>query len=101
MSPDIEVFIDRTAVCAADREHGWAEEQAVPVPDGEANSVVVAAAAGGGWANTTAAAAKPARANLAAAALRGVVRVMGSPQVVSGRSGRALRAVKARCLRAQ
>jgi hypothetical protein len=38
---------DRTADCAAGSAHGWAAEQAVPVPDGEAKKVVVAAKAGG------------------------------------------------------
>ena len=36
MSPDIELFIDLTAACAPDSEHGWAAEQLVPVPVGEA-----------------------------------------------------------------
>jgi hypothetical protein len=35
MSSDIASFSDRTAVCAWVREHGWALEQAVPLPDGE------------------------------------------------------------------
>jgi len=46
MSPDIEPTIPRTVVCAVDREHGWVAEQAVPVPDGDAYTVVVAARAG-------------------------------------------------------
>ena len=36
MSPDIAPFSDRTAVCAAASEHGWADVQPVPVPDGDA-----------------------------------------------------------------
>ena len=36
MSPVMLGAIVRTAVCAGDSEHGWAAEQAVPVPDGEA-----------------------------------------------------------------
>ncbi|GLW21213.1 hypothetical protein Mame01_12560 [Microbispora amethystogenes] len=46
MSPDMEPFCDRTAVCAASREHGSAEEQALPVPEGDTYRVVVAARAG-------------------------------------------------------
>ncbi|GGO32169.1 hypothetical protein GCM10011574_71070 [Microbispora bryophytorum] len=36
MSPDMELFCDRTAACAPDSEHGWADEQVLPVPEGEA-----------------------------------------------------------------
>jgi hypothetical protein len=36
MSSDIASFSARTAVCAPAREHGWALEQVVPVPDGDA-----------------------------------------------------------------
>src|SRR5262245_31211553 len=46
MSPDIELLRDRTAVWAAVSEHGCTAEQLVPVPKGEAYSVVVAAKAG-------------------------------------------------------
>jgi hypothetical protein len=51
------LLIDRTAVCAADSEHGCVAEQVVPVPDGEAKSVVTAARAGGASATATPAAA--------------------------------------------
>src|SRR5436305_1558853 len=55
MSPDMPATIPRTAACASDSEQGWAAEQLVPVPDGEAYTVVVAARAGGATATTTAA----------------------------------------------
>ncbi|MFE2758036.1 hypothetical protein ACFXGA_39150 [Actinosynnema sp. NPDC059335] len=56
MSPDIVAFCDRTAACAAGSEHGWAAVQLVPVPDGDAYSVVVAAAADGAKATAATAA---------------------------------------------
>src|SRR3954471_983933 len=36
MSPDIVPLIERTAACPDAREHGWAAEQALPVPEGDA-----------------------------------------------------------------
>ncbi len=56
MSPDIPAFSARTAACTADSAHGWAEVQAVPLPDGAAWRVVVAASAGAGAIMTNAAA---------------------------------------------
>lgn len=35
MSPDMEPLRDRTAVCAPGSEHGCADEQVLPVPEGE------------------------------------------------------------------
>src|SRR5689334_18041745 len=45
MSPDIALSCDRTAAWAPVTEHGWAAEQAVPLPDGDTYTVVVAACA--------------------------------------------------------
>src|SRR5690349_1139266 len=46
MSSDMASFSDRTAAWASASAHGWALEQAVPVPDGAAYRVVTAADAG-------------------------------------------------------
>ncbi|GAA4566841.1 hypothetical protein GCM10023193_44450 [Planotetraspora kaengkrachanensis] len=36
MSPDIAPVRDRTCACTSGKEHGWAAEQPLPVPEGEA-----------------------------------------------------------------
>src|SRR5215213_11032721 len=45
MSSDMPLLSDRTAVCAADSEHGLVAVQVVPVPAGDTYRVVAAAAA--------------------------------------------------------
>jgi hypothetical protein len=70
MSSAIESFSDRTAACAPVSEHGWALEQVVPVPEGEAKRVVGAARAGAGKATTPTAAANPAAATPASSCRR-------------------------------
>src|SRR3954447_19680407 len=70
MSPDIAPVRARTAACASGNAHGWAAEQAVPVPEGEAKRVVVAAAAGEAGAARTAAAVSPIAATAAGTSRR-------------------------------
>jgi hypothetical protein len=59
--------MDRTAAWAPDREQGWLLEHVLPLPDGDANSVVVAAEAGSAEAAMTATVAAAAVASTAPA----------------------------------
>jgi len=84
MSPDIELFMDLTAACAPDSEHGWAAVQLEPVPVGEAKRVVVAAEAAGTWITSAAAVANPAAADPASLRMAEGDRDMEAPQWVGG-----------------